>query len=418
MPNNEATNPEAGGYKAETENHAMSLHGGPGRCRVLQMCAVDFTVRQFLLPLAHELRRAGCEVHFACTPGPYVDEIKNEGFVFHANPVARSMNVMSHLASLWRTYRLLRREHFDVVHVHTPIAALIGRVAARIAGVPVKIYTAHGFYFHERTRPLARRIHVALEKIGARCGNFIMTVSREDERVAVEMRIERPERIETISNGIDLERFDPARMPAWKREEFRRSLGIDPDAPVIGIVGRMVREKGFFEFFDAAALICKRFPDARFLIVGDTLPSDYDAAKAELLDHMRHHGLEARSVFTGMVEDTMPYLACMDVFCLPSYREGMPISLLEAMAMQLPCIATNIRGCREEIVDGESGWLVPVGEAAPIAERVIHLLRNPGEALTVGEAARRRVGDHFDIQRVLKHQLRIYRRLMVDQLGR
>jgi glycosyltransferase involved in cell wall biosynthesis len=386
------------------------------RFRVLQMCAVDFTARQFLLPLAEALRDAGYEVHFACTPGLYFEEIGRRGFVMHANPIARSMNVFSHLKSLWSTYRLLRRDRFDVVHVHTPIAALIGRIAACLARVPVRIYTAHGFYFHERSRPTARRLHIALEKLGARCGDFIMTVSREDEQTAIRVGIECQERIETVYNGIDLERFDPARVAADERAEIRRRLGIEAGAPVIGIVGRMVREKGFFEFFDAAALIATEFPEARFLIVGDTLPSDYDAAKAELLEHMRRLGLEGKTVFAGMVEDTVPLLACMDVFCLPSYREGMPVSLLEAMAMRLPCIATNIRGCREEIVERESGWLVPVRESRPIADRVVALLKDPVGARQTGDAARRRVSEHFDQRKVLAHQLEIYRRLTVHLL--
>lgn len=381
------------------------------RVRVLQMCAVDFTVKQFLLPLADALQRAGYRVTIACTPGPYFQEIADAGFDIRSNPIARSKNVFRHAASLWRTYQFLKREQFDVVHVHTPIAALIGRIAAKLAGVPVKIYTAHGFYFHEGTTPMKKRAHVMLEKLGARCGDFIMTVSAEDEAAALELGIARPGHIETVYNGVDVARFDPVRFSLDDRAETRAKLGIAPEAQVIGIVGRMVREKGFFELFDAAAQVSQEFPNARFLVVGDTLPSDYDAAKNELIERMRMLRIADRVVFAGMVPDTAPMLAAMDIFCLPSYREGMPVSLLEAMAMQLPCIATNIRGCREEIVDGDSGLLIAPRDSAALAGALRDLLSNQEKAQSIGLAARQRVLDKFDLRKVLAHELEIYARL-------
>ena len=379
--------------------------------RVLIMCAVDFTVQQFLVPIARALQEAGYRVTICCSRGSYFDGIKAAGFDIRENPVARSMNVFSHLASVWRTCRLLRRERFEVVHVHTPIAALIERLAARLAGVPVKIYTAHGFYFHEQMGPAKRRAHIALEKFGAACGDFIMTVSAEDERTALQLGIARPGHIETIYNGVDLTRFDPALYPGSRRLEIRARYGIAADAPVIGIVGRLVREKGFFELFDAAHTVLKAHPNARIMVVGDILPSDYDAGKAEMISHIDSLGIRDSIVFTGMVDDTAPVLAAMDVFTLPSYREGMPISLLEAMAMALPAVATDIRGCREEVVDGKTGWIVPTRNAPALAERLLWLLDHREEAVVMGQRGRARVEEMFDIRKVMAHQVAIYDRL-------
>jgi glycosyltransferase involved in cell wall biosynthesis len=380
------------------------------------MCAVDFTIRQFLLPLAQALRDNNCKVEFACTPGSYTSEIEALGFPVLANPVARSMNVLSHAASIWRTYHLLKRGHFDIVHVHTPIAALVGRIAARLAGVKLRIYTAHGFYFHDDMPRMKRSLYVALEKLGAKCGNFIMTVSKEDEAAALRLGLATTDTVETIYNGIDLQRFDPQRMSPESREKLRAGLGIPPTAPVVGIVGRLVREKGFFELLDAAATILPRHPDTRFLVVGDVLPSDYDASKAEVLRHIRTLGIQDQIVFAGMVPDTAPWLHAMDFFCLPSYREGMPVSLLEAMAMALPAVATNIRGCREEVVDGQTGYLVPVRDARALAEKLLTLIENPAEARLMGIRGRERVKQHFDIRSVVAHQTEIYRRLILQHL--
>ncbi len=378
------------------------------------MCAVDFTVRQFLLPLARGLQAQGHEVSIACTPGPYFDELREMGFDMRENPVARSMNAFSHTAAIYRTWRLLRRGRYDVLHVHTPVAALVGRIAARLAGVPVRIYTAHGFYFHDQMPPAKRRFHVALEKLGAWCGNYILTVSDEDRQTAIRLGIAPAERIETIFNGVDLDHFDPGRFGPAERLEIRAGLGLPPDCPVVGIVGRLVREKGFFEFFRAAKAVLAIHPETRFLVVGDVLPSDHDGTKAELAREIRSLGITGSVVFTGMVKDTAPCLAAMDIFCLPSYREGMPISLLEAMAMQLPAIATDIRGCREEVADGKTGWLVPARDAQALAARMNWFLENPDDARRFGAAARVRVREHFDIDSVVAHQIRIYNHLTAE----
>lgn len=385
--------------------------------KILQMCAVDFTIRQFLLPLGTALKRAGHEVVFASAAGRYVPEIEAAGFRFLDNPVARSMNVASHAGAIWRTVRLLRRERFDVVHVHTPIAALVGRIAAKLAGVPVKIYTAHGFYFHDEMAARKRAIYVGMEKVGARCGDFIMTVSREDEEAALRLGIARAGEIETIYNGVDVGHFDAARFSAEERARRRREARIPQDARVVGIVGRLVREKGFGELLDAFVEVSRKHPDVWLLVVGDVLESDRDGIKAEFLERAERAGVWGRIVLSGLVEDTAPWLAMMDLFALPSYREGMPVSLLEAMAMGLPAIATDIRGCREEVEAGVTGLLVPARDAGALALAMDEMLSDGTRMTAMGEAGRARVLAHFDIEKVVAHQIAIYGRL-TGRIGR
>lgn len=381
------------------------------KLRVLQMCAVDFTVQQFMLPLCAALVDAGYDVTISCSRGQYFDGIKRAGFDIRENPVARSANLFSHVRSLWRTWRWLRREKFDIVHVHTPVAALIGRIAAKLAGVPLKIYTAHGFYFHDEMPRWKQRCHVLLEKLGAACGDFILTVSAEDEQAALKLGIGKPGRIETVYNGVDTRRFDPTRFSESERNELRSKLGIPPEAPVIGFVGRLVREKGIFELFEAMGRVLKRFPDARLLVVGGKLESDRDQQSSLVAGAAATGDLRGKIVFAGLVEDSAPYLSIMDIFCLPSWREGMPVSLLEGMAMGCGCVATNIRGCREEIVDGESGLLVRTRDSASLAEAFERLLGDSALSKRLGNAARQRVLDRFNLNDVVRHQLEIYARL-------
>jgi glycosyltransferase involved in cell wall biosynthesis len=380
------------------------------------MCAVDFTAWHFLRPLGCRLKQEGFDVVIACGSGYYVEKLRQEGFSVLENPIARSMNPVLHVAEIWRTYRLLRRERFDVVHVHTPIAALVGRVAAWLARVPIRIYTAHGFYFHEGMPPAKQRFHILLERFGARFGDFIMTVSGEDEETALKERIAKPGRVETIYNGVDVRLFDPAMFPSSSQNDVRTKLGIPHNARVVGFVGRLVREKGILELVQAIAQLTQEFPDIRLLVVGDVLKSDYDAGKDEFMSEARRLNVHENIVFAGMVDDTRPYLAAMDIFCLPSYREGMPVSLLEAMAMARPCVATNIRGCREEIVNGACGLLVPPRNARALADAIAALLRNPDRMQAIATAARERVVTHFNLQKVLDHQVALYHRLLKEKL--
>lgn len=383
--------------------------------RVLLLCAVDFTAWHFLRPLAKALQKEGFQVTIACGPGEFFEKMKQEGIDIRENPIARSMNVFAHVGELWSTWSLLRSERFDVVHVHTPIAALVGRIAAWAARVPLKIYTAHGFYFHEGMSPLAYKFHVTLERIGALFGDFIMTVSSEDERAALSLGIAKPGKVATIYNGVDVSKFDPALYPPETRSRLRAQLMIPEQAFVIGFVGRLVREKGIFELLEATKRVLQHIPETRLLLVGDTLRSDYDIGKRAFLDAAESLGIKDKLVLPGMVDDTRPYLAIMDVFCLPSYREGMPVSLLEALAMELPCVATQIRGCREEIEDGKSGYLVAPRDPTALAEKLLHIARNPEVAKKLAQNARRRVIEHFNEEVVLAKQIRIYKELLREK---
>lgn len=379
---------------------------------VLQMCAVDFTARQFLKPLARELHNQGYNVFLACAEGPYFKEMQDEGFHMINNPISRNANIINHIKSFRSTVKLLKSLRVDILHVHTPIAALIGRLAARVAKVPLTIYTAHGFYFHENTPSFRKKLLILLEKIGARCGDFIMCVSSEDAQTTLTEKITSSSKVAYIGNGVDTAHYNPHRFDIESRIHLRKEFGIPEDAAVFGIMGRLVREKGFFEFFEAAAIVKSQFPESHFMVIGDLLPSDYDGNKVAMKQRIEELNLKDSITFVGMVDDPAPALACCDVFTLPSYREGMPISLLEAMSMGIPCIATNIRGCREEVVDGETGFLVPIKDAKTLADKMVWMLQHQEEAAKMGGRGRRRILEHFEISKVVSEQVKIYNKLL------
>lgn len=377
--------------------------------KILQLCAVDFTAYHLLRPLGLALRDSGYEVTFCCSPGEGLDRLEQEGFGVYRVPISRSYNIFSHTVSLIRLFRLMRGERFDIVHTHTPVAGLLGRIAAKIARVPWIVYSAHGFYFHEGMRGPVRSVMRSIERFGASISDLIFVQSGEDLEEAVESRIAPVEKLVHIGNGVDPSLFGRevnSAAAAVVREEF----GID-GGPVIGFTGRIVREKGAVEFVKAAGIVSREISGAMFVMIGASLESDRDGCLSEIESLTRSEGLAGRLVMTGYRKDVPAILALFDIFVMPSYREGMPRSLLEAMATGLPVAATDIRGCREEVIDGETGLLVPPRDHYALGEAVLKILSDDDMAARMGRAGRQRVLDHFDERVVTRHQV-----VMLDAL--
>jgi hypothetical protein len=238
---------------------------------------------KLLLPWLRGLRDAGFEVHIACARAGYFDQLAADGFQMHDVPLRRRMNPLVHIAPLWALYRLIRRERFVVVNAHSPIAAAVGRVAAWVARAPVVIYTVHGFYFHDDMPRWKRRGYITLEWLLGRTTDRFMFVSDEDRKVALREGIARDAAaVTTIYNGVDLAAYPPKGETLSISAELRGRLDIPQGAPVVGIVGRVVREKGYLEFAEMAKLVSASRSDVYFLVVGDALPSDRDGIVAEL----------------------------------------------------------------------------------------------------------------------------------------
>jgi glycosyltransferase involved in cell wall biosynthesis len=307
--------------------------------------------------------------------------------------------------------RLIRRERYDFVHVHTPIAAALGRLAAKLSGVnPVVLYTAHGFYFHDRMRPWLRRVLIWQERLfGRLCTDLLFTVSAEDRETALHERIMDAENTHCLfSLGVDLERFDLSSPLDLRRAQ----IGVADGDVVVAYVGRLVREKGVLDLIEAIALVRESVPSIRLVVIGDTLPSDRGrGVQKEIRNLIAAQGLEKNVIFLGFRGDVPSLLRLVDVFALPSYREGMPLTILEAMAAAKPVVATKIRGCREEVIDGVTGLLVEPGDVQGLAATLRTLALAPERARAMGQAGRERAESAFDRRRVLTEEVDAYRRL-------
>ena len=364
--------------------------------RILIVCAVDIMAVSLLRHHLAGLRAAGWEVHVACPDGPYVGRLKGSGFHVHRVDLSRTFSPLKHLRPLIQLAKLLSREKFDIVNTHAPAAGLVGRPAAWITGAGHVVHSVHGFLFHENMPGAIRVAHQALEWMLGRITDHLTFVSDEDRRLADRLGLGRSgARHITLYNGVDPSEFQPREHRQAETTAVRQELDIDGSQPVVGITARIVREKGFPEFLHMARELSRgRRPI--FLVLGESLASDRDNYGPVFRREVEQAGLSRQFRFMGHTDEVARYLPVMDVFVLPSYREGFPISILEAMSAGLPVVATNIRGCRESVVHGETGLLVPPRDATAFAAAVEALLDDPDRARAMGRAGRARVEGHFN----------------------
>ena len=384
------------------------------KIKILQITAIATTVKHLLLPLIERLKNEGCKVQTVCSDGQYVTDLKEKGYNITTININRKISIFSNLKTLFSIYTFIRKKRFDIVHVHTPVASVLGRIAAKLAGVPIVIYTAHGFYFHENMAGWKRHIVVWLEKIiGRLFTDTLLTQSAEDRQAAIQKKIIAKNRIEWIGNGVDINRF----VTAEGDNNLKNSLGIPNGNRVIGFTGRIVKEKGIGELILAFIRVKQAIPDVKLMIIGDTLKSYRDRTiKQNIKRLIDINKLGDKVIFAGFREEINRFYNIMDVFVLPSWREGMPRSILEAMASAKPVVATNIRGCREEVVDGITGRLVPVKNEKALAGAIKEILLDKELADRMGAAGRKRVEKKFDENMVLERELSIYYRLINEKI--
>ena len=377
--------------------------------RVAHVTTVDLSLRFLLLNQLQRIRDEGYEVVGISAAGPDVVVLEERGIPHFPVPMTRRMTPLTDLRCLLALVRIMRRERFDVVHTHTPKAGLLGQLAARLAGVPVVANTVHGFYFHDDMKPVPRRFYVWMERIAARCSDTILSQNREDLATAIAEKIAKPEQLRWLGNGIDVTHFDRARLSESALERLATSVGIDRSAPVVGFVGRLVEEKGILDLLEATQRVAQEFPRVQLLIVGP-----YDEEKPDALgpETAGRYGISERCRFLGMRHDMPELYALMDVLVLPSYREGFPRAPMEASAMGVPSVATDIRGCREAVLHRENGLLFPAGDSAALASAVIRLLRDDSLRTRLGKTGRALAEERFDEQRVFDRVLAEYERLL------
>lgn len=379
-----------------------------GRIRVVHVTTTDVSLDWLLRPQLEAFADAGYEVIGASAPGPHVRRLESSGIehlpLRHAT---RAWAPGSDVMALAELVTQLRRVRPQIVHTHNPKPGLYGRLAARLARVPVVVNTVHGLYATPEDPMLKRQVVWGLERLATTWCDAQLVQNPEDVDTLVGLGIP-ADKVHLLGNGIDLARFDPERGSGTSRVRLRRQHGFDDDDVVVGLVGRLVHEKGYREAFDALGYLMARDRRIRAVVVGPMDPSKGDALSEEEISVQRARGI----VFTGGIEDVVGWYEAMDVYVLASHREGFPRSAMEAAAMGLPVVATDIRGCRQVVDDTVNGYLVPPRDGVALADAVRSLVEDRSARLRMGEAGRVKARAQFDQQDVIDKTLLHYRRLL------
>ncbi len=321
--------------------------------------------------------------------------------------LVRSPSPIKDLVAFLKIYGLLRRERFDLVHTHTSKAGILGRVAARLAGVPHIVHTPHGQAFNGYAGRLMTSLFVLLERWAATFTDRIIGLTDQEIRDNLERRIGDPEQFVNIPSGIDLERFETSEREA---AEVKASLGLLPSARLIGSVGRLEPVKGHEYLLDAFATLAPRFPDLYLALVGDggLLP--------ELRSRAENAGLTDRVLFLGWREDVPALLHAFDLFVFPSLSEGMGRALVEAMAAGLPVVATKAASIPEVLAEGEAGYLVEPASAASLAAGIETLLLDPELQSRLAKAGRERARN-YSVEAMLQKIGDVYQDVLGNKNG-
>jgi lipopolysaccharide/colanic/teichoic acid biosynthesis glycosyltransferase/glycosyltransferase involved in cell wall biosynthesis len=303
-------------------------------------------------------------------------------------------------------YRLMRKERPHIVHTHAAKPGVLGRVAARLAGVPVIVHTFHGHILHGYYGPVMTWLLRRMERILARSSDRIIAVSEQVKQDLVRYGVAPVEKISVIPLGFDLQPFLDS---GEYRGTFSRELGLPNDARLVGIVGRIFPIKNHRLFLEAAARVAAEEPSARFVVVGD------GALRPEMEAHARRLGIADRVTFAGWRRDLPRIYSDLDALVVSSRNEGTPVSAIEAMAAGCPVVATRVGGLPDLIADGETGRLVPSEDAPALAAAIIRVLRDPAAAQQMARAAREEVKQRFRVERLIADTERLYTELLVGK---
>ncbi|MBN1586576.1 MAG: glycosyltransferase [Candidatus Omnitrophica bacterium] len=372
-------------------------------------------VQEHIMKLLEGLDRGRWDLHAVVSEADHVrgadpeklsfpQALKEAGVPAHFVDMRREICPVGDPRALGRLVRLLRRERFDVVHTHSSKAGFLGRLAACIAGVPVVLHTPHSIAVDRPGAALpVRAFYAILEWLAGKCCDCVMALSSSEQALLRAWRIVPGYKIRMIPNGVDLASLA---QRAGDPDEKRRELGIESLAPVLVMVGRLAPQKAPQDFVSAAALVLRRFPNARFLYVGDGPLLEQTQEQIDAL------GLGSSVQLMGWRSDAPAIVGCADLVLLSSLWEGMPYTVLEGMALGKPVVATAATGTVDLLKDGVGGVLTPLHDPQAMSEAICRLLERPDEARKMGAAGREKVRTAHSLDAQLKAVDELYADLL------
>jgi glycosyltransferase involved in cell wall biosynthesis len=326
--------------------------------------------------------------------------LNTAGVQWHLIPtLTREVNPVKDIRTLWNLVRLFRRERPDIVHTHTSKAGILGRLAAWVAGVPIVIHTPHGHVFYGHFGKVLSWAFMTIERMFARGTSKIITLTELEKRDHLQCDVGREGQFRSVFSGIDVAQF---RAASKTRGENRSRLGYLDEHIVVGSVGWLTPIKGHQYLVEAMATLKPQYPTLQCLIIGS------GPLETELMQLADEKGVATAIRFLGYTQDIPSYLSAMDIFVLPSLNEGMGRALIEAMAVGLPVVATNVGGIPAVVQDGTTGLLVAPGNSHAVAEAIERYLQDPEWTQRIGAAARGHITEKFDVSSLIQGVESVY----------
>lgn len=325
--------------------------------------------------------------------------------------MTRSITPLQDLKAVWQLYKLFKKEKPHIVHTHTPKAGTLGMLAAKLAGVPHRLHTLAGLPLLEATGG-KRKLLNAVEKATYACATHIYPNSFGLKEIIIQEQFCKPAKLKVLgngsSNGIDTSSFNPENFSAQQNQEVKHSLGIHPNDFVFIFVGRLVGDKGIYELVKAFSQL--ETPNAKLLLVGP-FESELDPLLPDTFLTMQTN---PNIILVGFQSDVRPYFAISDCLVFPSYREGFPNVVMQAGAMGLPSIVTDINGCNEIIVEGENGAIIPVKNVASLVEAMQKMCSDKANYEQLQQNARAMIQSRYEQQVVWEALLAEYNSLLAQ----
>jgi len=320
--------------------------------------------------------------------------------------LVRDVSLFKDLKAFLKIYRVLRKEKFDIVHSHTSKAGFLGRLAAKLSGVPISIYTPHGHVFFGYFSPLKTKIFILLEKLASPLTDKITALTNGEKEDYLSHKIAGERRLVVICSGVDLNKFKE--LPSDEKLKIKKELGIPESSLLVGTVGRLVPVKGPEFLIEASKIILTKYPDSYFIFAGD------GPLRQSLEMKARRMGVRENIIFLGWRDDVPRIISILDVFVLPSLNEGMGRVLVEAMALRKPIVASRVGGIPDLVAHGKNGFLVPPQDPRELAKFIQLLLEDREKREEMGSAGQKIISN-FSKERMIEDTERLYEELRMQK---
>lgn len=377
--------------------------------KLIRITTVPQSLRDLLRGQLQFMSKNGFEVIGVSSSGPASDDVrKNEGVPVITVEMTRTITPLRDLKAVWELYKIFKKEKPTIIHTHTPKAGIVGMLAAKLAGVPNRLHTVAGLPLLV-TSGSKRFLLDCVEKLTYACATKVYPNSFVMKDIILNNRYTSAKKLKVIgfgsSNGIDTSFFDPSLFSDKQKLELRENLGMSKDDFIYVFVGRVVKDKGINELVSAFQKISGEYPQTKLILVGP-YENNLDPVSSETKKYIEEN---SSIINVGFQSDVRPFLAVADVFTFPSYREGFPNGLMQACAMQVASIATNINGCNEIIDDGHNGVLIPAQDAAALYDKMLYLFQNNDVRNAMASNGRQKMVTKYEREYIWNEILKEYK---------